>query len=124
PVHYEKDYMKELGQAMKEKNVACDAISFGHSSGRPAKNKKELFDTLIAAADNNGNCNHVHVPPNSTVVATLWRSQIIQSGGDGSASHESYYVAALSLSMRSLITPHVGVSRHLSVQQESYSVTA
>ncbi|GKF14234.1 dehydroascorbate reductase 2, partial [Tanacetum coccineum] len=119
PLYYDKDAMEDLGQALKEKNVACDAISFGH----PARNKKELFDTLIAAADNYGNCNLVHVQPNSTVLAALFSSQIIQSGSRGSASQESYSVAALSLS-RSLITPHVGASRHLSVQQESYSVAA
>ncbi|GJY05133.1 hypothetical protein Tco_0371073 [Tanacetum coccineum] len=72
---------------------------------------------------NYGNCNLVHVQPNSTVLAALFSSQIIQSGSRGSASQESYSVAALSLS-RSLITPHVGASRHLSVQQESYSVAA
>ncbi|GKA80413.1 ribonuclease H-like domain-containing protein [Tanacetum coccineum] len=31
-----------LGEAMKERNLACDAISFGG----PSANKKELFDTL------------------------------------------------------------------------------
>nr|GEX92726.1 dehydroascorbate reductase 2 [Tanacetum cinerariifolium] len=45
-------------------------------------------------------------------------------GGGGSASQESYSVAALSLSRRSLITPHVGASCRLLVQQESYSVIA
>ncbi|GJR68991.1 dehydroascorbate reductase 2 [Tanacetum coccineum] len=130
PIYYEKDDMKEFGQAFKEKNVACDAISFGH----PARNKKELFDTLIAAADNYGNCNLVHVQPNSTVLAALFSSQIFQSGGGGSASQESYSVAALSLS-RSLITPHVGeqesysvaalaLSRSLSVQQQSLKLNA
>ncbi|GJW60875.1 dehydroascorbate reductase 2 [Tanacetum coccineum] len=102
PVYYEKDDMKEFGQEFKEKNVACDAISFGH----PARNKKELFDTLIAAADNYGNCNLVHVQPNSTVLAALF------SGCGGSASQESYSVAALDL------------SRSLLVQQQSSKLNA
>ena len=75
PVYDEMGDMQILGKGMKDKNVACDAISFGD----PARNKQKLFETLIATADNNGNCNHLHVPPGSSVCDALRRSQIIRS---------------------------------------------
>ena len=65
--------VRSLGKVLKERNIACDAISFGD----PASNKKELFDTLIDVADNNGNCNLLHVPPASTVLDALSRFIII-----------------------------------------------
>ncbi|PWA88388.1 hypothetical protein CTI12_AA120680 [Artemisia annua] len=75
PVYDDKDDVQMLGEALKERNIACDAISFGD----PARNKQELFDILVAAADNNGNCNVLHIPPKSSVRDALWRSQIIQT---------------------------------------------
>ncbi|PWA79443.1 26S proteasome non-ATPase regulatory subunit 4 [Artemisia annua] len=75
PVYDEKDDVQMFGEVLKERNVACDAISFGD----PKRNKQELFDILVAAADNNGNCNVLHVPPESSVRDALLRSQIIQS---------------------------------------------
>ncbi|GJX96356.1 dehydroascorbate reductase 2 [Tanacetum coccineum] len=93
---------------------------FAEGFGDPAENKHELFDTLIAVADKNGNCNVLHVPPESSVCDSLLRSQIIRSGSAPLVSllvqQESYSVAdntdALALS-RSLIIPHVGVSDSL-----------
>lgn len=56
-----------LGKMMKERNLACDAVTFGDQSA----NKKEIFDTLVAAADNNGNCHILHVEPPCSVRRAL-----------------------------------------------------
>ncbi|GJU32090.1 dehydroascorbate reductase 2, partial [Tanacetum coccineum] len=63
-VYDTKDGVQMLGEVLKERNIACDAICFGD----PVKNKHELFHTLIALVDNNGNCNLLHVPPGSSSV--------------------------------------------------------
>ncbi|GJS95915.1 dehydroascorbate reductase 2, partial [Tanacetum coccineum] len=69
-----KDGMHMLGEVLKERNIACEAICFGD----PAENKQEFFHTLIALEDNNGNCNHLHVPHGSSSVHdTLLRTMFI-----------------------------------------------
>ncbi|GJV17223.1 dehydroascorbate reductase 2 [Tanacetum coccineum] len=75
-----------LGTELKSLNVACDVINFGN----PYKGKREFFDTLIRFADNNGNCNVCHVPPESSVRDAL--SSIVSSllgGGSPSAQSSS-----------------------------------
>lgn len=69
PVLQQKHDMEALGKVMKERNLACDVVNFGDQSA----NKKELFDTLIAAADNNGNCHILHVEPGCSVRRALSR---------------------------------------------------
>jgi glutathione S-transferase len=59
-----------LATALKDLNVACDVISFGN----PYMDKRKFFDTF---ANDNGNCNVCHVPPESSVCEALSRSQII-----------------------------------------------
>nr|GEU91764.1 dehydroascorbate reductase 2 [Tanacetum cinerariifolium] len=127
--------VQKLGKAMKDMNVACDVISFGD----PARNKQQLFKTLIDVADNNGNCNLLYVPPDSTVRDALLRSQIIQSSSSPFAtlpvqpesSKENIMAAAALYSVadntdvaslsRSRVMPHVEGSGPLasSVHQES-----
>ncbi|GJX88356.1 dehydroascorbate reductase 2, partial [Tanacetum coccineum] len=59
-----------LGTQMKLLDQACDVISFGD----PYMGKRKFFDTLIRFADNNGNCNICHVPPESSVLEAISRS--------------------------------------------------
>nr|GEV90303.1 dehydroascorbate reductase 2 [Tanacetum cinerariifolium] len=128
PVYEEMHQVRILGKAMKDKNVACDVISFGD----PTLNKQQLFKPLIDAADNNRNCNLLYVPPNFTVEDALFSSQIIQCGSTPFVSppvqHESskqnIMAVAASYSItdaRSLSRSHVGGSHSLasSVHQES-----
>nr|GEX86195.1 dehydroascorbate reductase 2 [Tanacetum cinerariifolium] len=82
PVYEEMRQVQILGKAMKDRNVACDVISFGD----PAINKQQLFKPLIDVADNNRNCNLLYVPPNFTVEDALFSSQIIQCGSAPFAS--------------------------------------
>ncbi|GJZ14365.1 dehydroascorbate reductase 2, partial [Tanacetum coccineum] len=127
-VYEEMDEVQSLGEAMKDRNVACDVISFGD----PAINKQKLFKTLIDAADNNRNCNLLYVPPNFTVEDGLFSSQIIQCGSAPFASppvqqecsKQNKMAAAASYSVAdalSLSRSPVGGSRPLasSVHQES-----
>ncbi|GJS97014.1 dehydroascorbate reductase 2 [Tanacetum coccineum] len=78
-----------LGKQMKDSNVACDVISFGD----PYMEKRLFFDTLIRLADNDGNCNICHVPPELSARQALYRSQIFiprVGGGSGSAQSSSF----------------------------------
>ncbi|GJU17381.1 hypothetical protein Tco_1145347 [Tanacetum coccineum] len=67
---------KKLGGHLPKRIVV-----FAGGFGDPAENKHELFDTLIAVADKNGNCNVLHVPPESSVCDSLLRSLIIPHVG-------------------------------------------
>nr|GEW33280.1 hypothetical protein [Tanacetum cinerariifolium] len=77
-----------LGETIKEINAACDVITFGN----PYYKKRKLFDGFIQSANNKGNCNICHVPPESSIFEALSRSQIIIprvssiSGAGGSIS--------------------------------------
>ncbi|GJW29470.1 dehydroascorbate reductase 2 [Tanacetum coccineum] len=82
--------MEILGLGMKKANLASDVINFGDRF----MGKKKLFDTMIEHADNNGNCNICHVPPELSVREALSRSRIITPRGGGSSSAKS---ASLSL---------------------------
>ncbi|GKE05018.1 dehydroascorbate reductase 2 [Tanacetum coccineum] len=84
PVYEEMGEVQILGKAMKDRNVACDVISFGD----PAINKQQLFKTLIDAADNNGNCNLLHVPSDSSVHDALLRSHVGGSRPLASSVHQ------------------------------------
>ncbi|GJX05669.1 dehydroascorbate reductase 2 [Tanacetum coccineum] len=59
--------MEILGLGMKKANLASDVINFGDRF----MGKKKLFDTMIEHADNNGNCNICHVPPELSVREAL-----------------------------------------------------
>ncbi|GKD64365.1 dehydroascorbate reductase 2, partial [Tanacetum coccineum] len=119
PVYEEMDEVQILGKAMKDRNVACDVISFGD----PAINKQQLFKTLIDAADNNRNCNLLYVPPNFTVEDALFRSQIIQCGSAPFASppvqQECSKQNKNALSRSQIIRSGSAPFASLSVQQES-----
>nr|GEU66403.1 callose synthase 9 [Tanacetum cinerariifolium] len=67
-----------LGEVLKERNIAFDAMCFGD----PAENKQELFLTLIALADNNNNCNLLHVPHGSSLVHDALLRDINNKGRD------------------------------------------
>ncbi|GJW11473.1 dehydroascorbate reductase 2 [Tanacetum coccineum] len=87
PVYHAPPDMEVLGRAMKKANLACDVINFGDRFiGDRFIGKKNLFKTLIDHADNNGNCNICHVPPELSVCEALSSSQIItpRVGGSGS----------------------------------------
>nr|GEV52794.1 dehydroascorbate reductase 2 [Tanacetum cinerariifolium] len=77
-----------LGKDM-QKRIVFFAGGFGDSY----MNKRLFFDTLIRFADNDGNCNICHVPPESSVCQALYRSQIFiprVGGGSGSAQSSSF----------------------------------
>ncbi|GJT96249.1 dehydroascorbate reductase 2 [Tanacetum coccineum] len=84
PLYCPLDEGEDLARALMNRNVACDAISFGD----PNMKKRELFDTLIKITDNShGNCNVCHVPPESSIPEALSRSEIIiPRAGGGSSS--------------------------------------
>lgn len=69
PVFEEPNDLQSLGKALKDNNVGFDAIAFGD----PEEDKKELFETVISVAENNGNCNLLYIPPGSSVREALSR---------------------------------------------------
>ncbi|GJR85462.1 26S proteasome non-ATPase regulatory subunit 4 [Tanacetum coccineum] len=90
-----KHEIKALGKVMKGRNLACDAVNFGDQS----ENKKELLDTLIVAADNNGNCHILHVEP---------KCSVFEEGGSsitavGSLSTEDIQQAKLDTSTQEIV---------------------
>ncbi|GKB13368.1 hypothetical protein Tco_0847291 [Tanacetum coccineum] len=75
----QKHEVEALGKVMKERNLACDAVNFGDQSA----NKKELFDTLIAAMDNNGNWHILHIKHPCPIGHALSRSPVIHQVAEG-----------------------------------------
>ncbi|PWA65710.1 dehydroascorbate reductase 2 [Artemisia annua] len=76
-----------LGTEMKDEDVACDVISFGD----PYMNKRQFFYKLVRSADKDGNCNICHVPPESSLLEALSRSQIFipRVGGESGSAQSS-----------------------------------
>ncbi|GKC63333.1 26S proteasome non-ATPase regulatory subunit 4 [Tanacetum coccineum] len=65
---------KRLGLWLKNKDIAFDAVNFAHQSSHK---REELFETLVAAAENKRNSRILHVEPHLSVSQALASSQII-----------------------------------------------
>nr|GEX19140.1 26S proteasome non-ATPase regulatory subunit 4 homolog [Tanacetum cinerariifolium]GEX20340.1 26S proteasome non-ATPase regulatory subunit 4 homolog [Tanacetum cinerariifolium] len=64
---------RRLGQWLKKWDIAFDAVNFADQSSH----KKELFETLVNAAENKRNSRVLHVEPHLSVSQALASSQII-----------------------------------------------
>ncbi|GKB03799.1 hypothetical protein Tco_0831942 [Tanacetum coccineum] len=93
--------VEALGKVMKERNLACDAVNFGDQSA----NKKEIFNTLIVAMDNNGNWHILHIKHPCPIGHALSRSPVIHQVVEGESGIAG--VGSFSIGSTWIITPCV-----------------
>ncbi|GJU27845.1 dehydroascorbate reductase 2 [Tanacetum coccineum] len=67
------DKSKSVGLLLKEWDIACDAVNFGYQ----ASHKKELFEALVAVAQNNGNSHNLHAKDDIIVSQALSRFPLL-----------------------------------------------
>ncbi|PWA46054.1 26S proteasome non-ATPase regulatory subunit 4-like protein [Artemisia annua] len=73
-IYDSKDDANRLGLWLKKHDIACDAVNFGHQS---SSNKREVFEALVAGAQNKGNSHILHVKDDTSVSEALSSSPII-----------------------------------------------
>ncbi|GKA67377.1 26S proteasome non-ATPase regulatory subunit 4 [Tanacetum coccineum] len=64
-----EDSAKSVGLWLKKWDIACDAVNFGHQSS----DKRDIFEALVAAAQNNCNSHILHVKDDISVSQALSR---------------------------------------------------